>query len=88
VNEEVAKYNRQLRARFDAEVGPSLTPLQQKLDRFDQTGTLSTALSDADKLDAAREKLEKDLEQKLNAEEKKAKSKAKDKLEDKLKSLR
>ncbi|EYC52926.1 hypothetical protein AZ34_13305 [Hylemonella gracilis str. Niagara R] len=95
VDAEVAKFNRELRTRFDAEVDQALAPLKQKLDGFDQSGTLSAALGDADKLDAARAKLEQDLEQKIKAEENRLKSKAndrldkqKEKLENKLKSLR
>jgi exonuclease VII large subunit len=95
VDAEIAKFNRELRTRFDAEVDQALAPLKQKLDSFDQSGTLSAALGDADKLDAARAKLEQDLEQKIKAEENRLKSKAndrldkqKDKLENKLKGLR
>ncbi|MDF3823314.1 hypothetical protein P3G55_25750, partial [Leptospira sp. 96542] len=80
VDAEVAKFNRELRARFDAEVDQALAPLKQKLDGFDQSGTLSAALGDTDKLDAARGKLESELNQKLKAEENRFKSKAKDKL--------
>lgn len=77
---QVAKFNDELRTRFNAEVDQALAPLKQKLDGFDQTGTLSAALGDADKLDAARAKLESELNQKLKAEENRFKSKAKDKL--------
>lgn len=80
VDAEVAKFNRELRTRFDAEVDQALAPLKQKLDGFDQSGTLSAALGDTDKLDAARGKLESELNQKLKAEENRFKSKAKDKL--------
>jgi hypothetical protein len=80
VDAEVAKFNRELRTRFDAEVDQALAPLKQKLDGLDQTGTLSAALGDADKLDAARAKLESELNQKIKAEENRFKSKAKDKL--------
>lgn len=80
VDAEVAKFNRELRARFDAEVDQALAPLKQKLDGFDQSGALSAALGDTDKLDAARGKLESELNQKIKAEENRFKSKAKDKL--------
>ncbi|MFO6421382.1 TIGR03545 family protein [Hylemonella sp. W303a] len=80
VASQVAKFNGELRARFNAEVDQALAPLKQQLDGFDQSGTLSAALGDADKLDAARAKLEAELNQKLKAEENRFKSKAKDKL--------
>ncbi|QBK05931.1 TIGR03545 family protein [Hylemonella gracilis] len=80
VDAEIAKFNRELRTRFDAEVDQALAPLKQKLDGFDQSGTLSAALGDTDKLDAAHTKLETELNQKLKAEENRFKSKAKDKL--------